>query len=57
MGKDLLLAAMYKRNRVLFIHMPVLMRWKEDNSIAHTSTCTLIAAETVALKIYSIEIK
>ena len=35
----------------------VLMRWKEDKSNAHPSTCTLTAAETVALKIYSIELK
>ena len=35
----------------------VLMRWKEDNSNAHPSTCALTADETVALKIYSIELK
>ena len=35
----------------------VLMRWNEDKSNAHPSTCALTAAETVALKIYSIELK
>ena len=35
----------------------VLMRWKEYKSNAHPSTCALAAAETVALKIYSIELK
>ena len=35
----------------------VLMRWNEDKSIAHPSTCELTPAETVALKIYSIELK
>ena len=35
----------------------VLMRWKEDKSNAHPSTCALNPAETVALKIYSIELK
>ena len=35
----------------------VLMRWKEDKSSAHPSTCALTSAETVALKIYSIELK
>ena len=35
----------------------VLMRWKEDNSNAHPSTCALTADETVALTIYSIELK
>ena len=35
----------------------VLMRWKEDKSNAHPSTCELAAAETVTLKIYSIELK
>ena len=32
----------------------VLMHCNEDKSIAHPSTCELIQAETVALKIYSI---
>ena len=35
----------------------VLMSWKEENSNAHPSTCALTAAETVAMKIYSIELK
>ena len=35
----------------------VLKSWNENKSIAHPSTCTLTQAETVALKIYSIEIK
>ena len=35
----------------------VLMRWNEDKSNAHPRTCALTAAETVALKIYSIELK
>ena len=35
----------------------VLMRWKEYKSNAHPITCVLTAAETVALKIYSIELK
>ena len=35
----------------------VLMRWKEEKYNAHPSTCELNAAETVLLKIYSIELK
>ena len=35
----------------------ILMRWKEDKSNAYPSTCELNAAETVTLKIYSIELK
>ena len=35
----------------------VLNSWNEQNSIAHPSTCVLDPAETVALKIYSIELK
>ena len=35
----------------------VLIRWKEDKYNAHPSTCALTAAETVSLKIYSIELK
>ena len=34
-----------------------LMRWNEDKSIAHPSTCVFTPAETVTLKIYSIQIK
>ena len=30
----------------------VLMRWKEDKSNAHPSTCELSPVETAALKIY-----
>ena len=30
----------------------ILMRWKDDKSNAHPSTCALTPAETVALKIY-----
>ena len=32
----------------------VLMRWNEDKSNSHLISCALTAAETVALKIYSI---
>ena len=32
----------------------VLMRWNEDKSIAHPSTCALTPARTIAMKIYSI---
>ena len=35
----------------------VLKRWKEKKSSSHPSTCALTSAETVALKVYSIEIK
>ena len=35
----------------------VLMRLNEDKLISHPSTCALIPAETVDLKIYSIELK
>ena len=35
----------------------VLNSWNEENSSAHPSTCTLASAETVALMIYSIELK
>ena len=35
----------------------VLSCWNEDKSIAHPSTCALTPAETIALKIYSIELK
>ena len=35
----------------------VLIRKKEDKSNYHPSTCALTAAETVALKIYSIGLK
>ena len=35
----------------------VLRRWKEDKSNAHPSTSVMTPAETVALKIYSIELK
>ena len=41
--------------KIILTH--VLMRWNEDNSNAHPSTCALTAAGTVALKIYSIELK
>ena len=34
----------------------VLNHWNENNSIAHLSACALYPAETVALKIYSIEL-
>ena len=34
-----------------------LMRWKEYKSNAHPSTCALTATETVALNMYSIELK
>ena len=32
----------------------LLMRWNEDKSIAHPSTCALTPARTIAMKIYSI---
>ena len=35
----------------------VLRRWKEDKSNAHPSTSAMAPAETVALKIYTIELK
>ena len=35
----------------------ILIRWKEDKSNAHPSTCALTVNETVSLKIYSIELK
>ena len=35
----------------------VLISWSENNSIAHPSTCAFTPSETVALKIYSIELK
>ena len=35
----------------------VLMRWNEDKSNSHPSTCALTAAETVSLNIYSIKLK
>ena len=35
----------------------VLMRWKEDKYNVHPSTCALSPAETVALEIYSVELK
>ena len=34
-----------------------LMRWNEDKSIARPSTCLFTPYKTVALKIYSIELK
>ena len=41
--------------KIIMTH--VLMRWKEDTSNEHQSTCALTSAETAALKIYSIELK
>ena len=35
----------------------VLKGWNENKSIAHPSTCAFTPSETVALKIYSIELK
>ena len=35
----------------------VLRRWDENKSNAHPSSCALNPAETVAMKIYSIELK
>ena len=35
----------------------VLMRWDENKSNAHPSTCAFNPDETLALKIYSIELK
>ena len=41
--------------KIILTH--VLMHWKEYKYNAHPSTCALNTAETVALKIYSIELK
>ena len=41
--------------KIILTH--VLMRWNEDKSYSHPSTCAFTAAETVALKIYLIELK
>ena len=35
----------------------VIMRWKEDKCNAHPSTSAMTPAETVALKIHTIELK
>ena len=35
----------------------VLKRWNKNKCITHPSTCAFTPAETVALKIYSIELK
>ena len=35
----------------------VLKHWNEKKSSAHPSKCALTSAETIALKIYSIELK
>ena len=44
-------------NNTKIILTHVLRRWDENKSNAHTSTSALTPAETVALKIYSIELK
>ena len=41
--------------KIILTH--VLMCWNEDKSNAQPSTCALTAAETLSLKIYSIELK
>ena len=41
--------------KIILTH--VLMRWKEDKSNTHPSTCALNADEYAALKIYSIKLK
>ena len=41
--------------KIIMTHF--LMRREEDKYNAHPSICALTAAETVALKIYSIELK
>ena len=41
--------------KIILTH--VLMRWNEDKYISHPSTCALTPAETVDMKIYSIELK
>ena len=41
--------------KIILTH--VLRRWKEDKSNAHPSTSAMNPAETVALKIYTIELK
>ena len=42
-------------SKIILTH--VLMRWDGNKSNAHPSTSALTPAETVALKIYSIELK
>ena len=42
-------------SKIIMIH--VLRRWDENKSNAHPSTSILTPAKTVALKIYSIELK
>ena len=41
--------------KIILTH--VVRRWNEDKYIAHPSTCALTPAETVAMQIYSIELK
>ena len=41
-------------NRIL---IRFLKRWNKNKCITHPSTCAFTPAETVALKIYSIELK
>ena len=45
------------RNTSKIILTHVLRRWDDIESTAHPSTSAMIPAETVALKIYSIELK
>ena len=42
-------------SKIILTH--VLRRWDDIKSTAHPSTSTMTPAETVALKIYSIELK
>ena len=42
-------------SKIILAH--VLRRWKEDKSNAHPSTSAMAPAETVAMKIYTIELK
>ena len=44
-------------NNAKIIMTLVLKRWNENKSSSHPSIYTLTPAETVALKIYSIELK
>ena len=41
--------------KIILTH--VLNSWNENKSSAHTSTCAFASAETVDMKIYSIELK
>ena len=44
-------------NNAKIILTHILIRWNENKSSAHPSTCGFTSAETVAMKIYYIELK